>query len=50
MQRRLTSILAADVVGYSSQMEAAEEPTAKDLARNTGRTPARDGDGSLAHR
>ena len=33
MERRLTSILAADVVGYSSQMEAAEERTAEDLAR-----------------
>jgi TolB-like protein/Tfp pilus assembly protein PilF len=33
MERRLTSILAADVVGYSSQMEAAEERTAEDLER-----------------
>ena len=33
MERRLTTILAADVVGYSSRMEAAEERTAEDLAR-----------------
>jgi TolB-like protein len=33
MERRLTAILAADVVGYSKQMETAEEPTADALAQ-----------------
>jgi TolB-like protein len=33
MERRLAAILAADVVGYSKQMEAAEERTAEDLAQ-----------------
>jgi len=33
MERRLAAILAADVVGYSKQMEAAEERTAEQLAR-----------------
>jgi len=33
MERRLASIFAADVVGYSSQMEFAEEPTAEALAQ-----------------
>jgi adenylate cyclase len=33
MERRLTAILAADVVGYSREMEAAEERTAKGLAQ-----------------
>lgn len=33
MERRLTAILAADVAGYSRQMEAAEELTATGLAR-----------------
>ena len=32
MERRLVAILAADVVGYSKQMEVAEERTAEDLA------------------
>jgi TolB-like protein/class 3 adenylate cyclase/Tfp pilus assembly protein PilF len=32
MDRRLTAILAADVAGYSKQMEAAEELTAEGLA------------------
>jgi len=32
MERRLAAILAADVVGYSKHMEAAEEPTADALA------------------
>ena len=32
MERRLAAILAADVVGYSKQMEAAEESTADALA------------------
>lgn len=32
MERRLTAILAADVAGYSKQMEAAEERTAEGLA------------------
>jgi TolB-like protein len=33
MERRLAAVLAADVVGYSSQMEAAEENTAERLQR-----------------
>jgi adenylate cyclase len=33
MERRLAAILAADVVGYSTQMETAEEATADALAR-----------------
>jgi adenylate cyclase len=33
MERRLAAILATDVVGYSKQMEAAEEATADALAR-----------------
>jgi len=33
MERRLAAILAADVAGYSRQMEAAEERTAEQLAR-----------------
>ena len=33
MERRLAAILAADVVGYSKQMETAEEPTAEALAQ-----------------
>ena len=33
MERRLAAILATDVVGYSSQMEVAEERTAEDLAQ-----------------
>ena len=33
MERRLAAIMAADVVGYSSSMEAAEESTAEDLAK-----------------
>ena len=33
MERRLAAILAADVVGYSKQMESAEESTAEALAR-----------------
>ncbi len=33
MERRLAAILAADVVGYSKQMESAEESTAEALAQ-----------------
>ena len=33
MERRLATILAADVVGYSKRMESAEEPTAEAMAR-----------------
>src|SRR5262245_12816273 len=33
MERRLAAILAADVAGYSRQMEAAEERTAEELAQ-----------------
>jgi len=33
MERRLVAILAADVVGYSKKMEAAEERTAEQLAQ-----------------
>lgn len=33
MERRLAAILAADVVGYSKRMEAAEERTAEELAQ-----------------
>lgn len=33
MDRRLAAILAADVAGYSRQMEAAEEQTAEDLVQ-----------------
>ena len=33
MERRLAAILAADVVGYSKQMESAEERTAEGLAQ-----------------
>lgn len=33
MERRLTAILAADVAGYSTQMEASEEFTAERLAK-----------------
>lgn len=33
MERRLAAILAADVAGYSIQMEIAEEQTAKELAQ-----------------
>lgn len=33
MERRLVAILAADVVGYSREMEAAEERTAEQLAQ-----------------
>ena len=33
MERRLAAILATDVVGYSKQMETAEEPTAEALAQ-----------------
>ena len=33
MERRLAAILAADVAGYSRQMEAAEEQTAEDLVQ-----------------
>lgn len=33
MERRLAAIMAADVAGYSRQMEAAEEATAEGLAR-----------------
>jgi adenylate cyclase len=33
MERRLAAILAADVVGFSKQMEIAEEPTAAALGR-----------------
>ncbi len=33
MERRLAAILAADVVGYSKQMETAEELTAEGLAQ-----------------
>jgi adenylate cyclase len=33
MERRLVAILAADVVGYSREMEAAEEQTAEQLAQ-----------------
>ena len=32
MERRLAAILAADVAGFSKQMESAEEPTAEALA------------------
>ena len=31
MERRLAAILAADVAGYSRQMETAEEQTAEQL-------------------
>jgi adenylate cyclase len=33
MERRLAAILAADVAGYSREMEAAEEQTAEELAK-----------------
>ena len=33
MERRLAAILAADVAGYSIQMETAEEQTAEQLAQ-----------------
>ena len=33
MERRLVAILAADVVGYSREMEAAEEQTAEEMAK-----------------
>jgi adenylate cyclase len=33
MERRLAAVLAADVVGYSREMETAEEQTAEQLAR-----------------
>ena len=33
MERRLAAILAADVAGYSRQMETAEEQTAEQLAQ-----------------
>ncbi|MEX2409162.1 MAG: hypothetical protein WD489_08640, partial [Rhodovibrionaceae bacterium] len=33
MERRLTAILAADVAGYSREMESAEESTAEGLAK-----------------
>lgn len=33
MERRLAAILAADVAGYSTQMEAAEEQPAEELAQ-----------------
>jgi adenylate cyclase len=33
MERRLAAILAADVAGYSKEMEAAEEQTAEELAK-----------------
>jgi adenylate cyclase len=33
MERRLAAVLAADVVGYSREMESAEEQTAEQLAR-----------------
>ena len=33
MERRLAAILAADVAGYSIQMETAEEQTAEELAQ-----------------
>src|SRR3712207_2158237 len=59
MERRLATIMAADVVGYSARMQAAEQDTIGQLAaltevlneqvsRNGGRVFSRAGDGFLS--